>query len=399
LQKNSSFDVILPYSTALFYIGKLLSIRRMVSFFQKLTNYMKFIFTLFLFYAIAAQVSAQTDTLPPAPDFTITTSDSIRRQLYADYLSQGKTVVLYVFFIDCPVCQELEPLLTPLYHEWGNGTAGVEFLSLSTQFNDHNQDLNTFIGMVEHPFLAAGSDGGSLEAIEPYTNGKYGLFIGTPLFVVIAPNGNVTYDPKGESLEATIDALNQAILNTGVEKPAVAFQHSGSITFPNGNGVANAKVKVRNTDTDFTTTDSTGAFQFETSLIARKNYSIQLEKEGSILSGITTLDVVKLQRHILGIEPFTSPYQLIAADVDRSGTISVSDVILLRKLVLNLETTLPNSSWIFINANYTFGNPEAPFFEVYTGDASAFPYKPLSKEVAPFKIIAIKIGDVNFSAT
>jgi hypothetical protein len=53
------------------------------------------------------------------------------------------------------------------------------------------------------------------------------------------------------------------------------------------------------------------------------------------------LDLVKIQNTLLGIEPFTSPYDLIAADANNSQTVSAIDLVELRKLILGLYTELP----------------------------------------------------------
>ena len=48
--------------------------------------------------------------------------------------------------------------------------------------------------------------------------------------------------------------------------------------------------------------------------------------QSCIASAVTTFDLVLISRHILGLEALDSPYKMIAADVNMSGTISTSDV-------------------------------------------------------------------------
>jgi hypothetical protein len=55
--------------------------------------------------------------------------------------------------------------------------------------------------------------------------------------------------------------------------------------------------------------------------------------------GVSTFDLVLITRHILGETLLDSPYKLIAADVDNSGYISVSDLIQLRELILSVRTS------------------------------------------------------------
>ena len=69
------------------------------------------------------------------------------------------------------------------------------------------------------------------------------------------------------------------------------------------------------------------------------------------MNGVSTLDLVKIQRHILGLEELNSPYKLIAADVNADNEIKASDLTELRKLILGIITDLPtNESWRFVES-------------------------------------------------
>lgn len=359
---------------------------------------MKSIFTLLAIVGMLTVAIAQT-TPPLAPDFTVTTSDGVQRSLYADYLDQGKAVVLQLFFTTCPICLEMAPLMEPFYYEWGSGSGPVEFISLSIRANDSNDDVKRYKAMVGHTFPGVGNDGGSLAATQPYTNGTYGFFAGSPTFVVIAPDRTVQYNPKGSGFVATIDSIELALQNTGIVKPAVDFNLSGVVLTSDSMGIENVQIKVRNEGPDSVFSDTLGKFTFTFPLVARNNYRLQFERNDDPANGVTTFDVVKVQRHVLGIEPFTSLYQLLAADVDRSGAVTVADVIQMRRVVLRVDAKFSKSnSWLFLNGNYTFNTPDNPFFEAFTGEAASFVFKPQKKQVEPFSVIAIKVGDVNFSA-
>lgn len=112
------------------------------------------------------------------------------------------------------------------------------------------------------------------------------------------------------------------------------------------------------------------------------------------LNGVTTHDIALITRHILNIEPFQSPYQMIAADVNRSGNITVLDVIALRQLILGITDTFPNNkSWRFIDKSYIFPNSGNPF-----QGPDAFPEYAISDYSAKnIHFIGIKVGDVNNS--
>ena len=53
-------------------------------------------------------------------------------------------------------------------------------------------------------------------------------------------------------------------------------------------------------------------------------------------------DLVLISKHILGNEAqFDSPYKYIAADINKSGSITAFDMVQLRQLILNITTEYP----------------------------------------------------------
>jgi hypothetical protein len=118
------------------------------------------------------------------------------------------------------------------------------------------------------------------------------------------------------------------------------------------------------------------------------------------LNGVTTYDLVLISKHILGIEPFDSPYKMTAADVNNSGSITTFDIVELRKLILGiygpqLPPTPPNP-WPYNSYKFVDKTILLP----------PFPLTPLSQTVQvtvpPLGAIAafkgIKMGDVNNTA-
>ena len=118
-------------------------------------------------------------------------------------------------------------------------------------------------------------------------------------------------------------------------------------------------------------------------------------KNSDPLNGVSTFDLIQIQRHILNIKTFDSPYQYIAADINRSGTVTTLDLIQLRKVILGIDTNFANnSSWRFINVDHIFQDPANPLKE----------YLPEVIRIGPLngirnvEFIGIKIGDLNNSA-
>jgi hypothetical protein len=111
------------------------------------------------------------------------------------------------------------------------------------------------------------------------------------------------------------------------------------------------------------------------------------------LNGVSTFDLLTIQKHILGIVPLPTPYKMIAADVNKSGTITILDNVDLRKLILGVNQTLlpANNSWRYVDASYVFPDPTNPF-------ASIFPeQRTITAPASGADFVSIKIGDVNDS--
>lgn len=140
-------------------------------------------------------------------------------------------------------------------------------------------------------------------------------------------------------------------------------------------------------------TATDGYFTFE--IPKGENYTLQPIKNSDPLNGITTFDLILINKHILGISRFTSPYQHIAADVNKSGTITAFDLVQLRKLILNLIPSFPNNnSWRFVDQKYEFSTatPEGELFS----ENMLLNYT--HEDPINLNFIGIKIGDINGSA-
>ena len=96
-----------------------------------------------------------------------------------------------------------------------------------------------------------------------------------------------------------------------------------------------------------TKTNNKGFFNFK-NINSQKSYYIKCNKNDDILTGVNTLDLIQIKKHLLGVQPFTTLFQFIAADIDNSGDITVKDLIELKKVILGINTNFPNNtSWRF----------------------------------------------------
>lgn len=119
------------------------------------------------------------------------------------------------------------------------------------------------------------------------------------------------------------------------------------------------------------------------------SYHMKGDYFGPYIEGISTLDLVMIQRHILSLEPFDNVYKVIAADVTNDGKVTAADLVSLRKLVLGLSDSFENKSWRIPlkNQNLLLSNP-FPYKEDYQIDS-------LTDHQQQQDFTAIKIGDIN----
>ncbi len=78
---------------------------------------------------------------------------------------------------------------------------------------------------------------------------------------------------------------------------------------------------------------ASGNYLFE-NLPTGGDYIITVEKTDNPLDGVTTFDLVQIAKHILQIQLLTSPYFMLQAAVNGSGTNTTLDLVEIRKVIL-----------------------------------------------------------------
>jgi len=139
-------------------------------------------------------------------------------------------------------------------------------------------------------------------------------------------------------------------------------------------------------------TDNSGSYAFDYNEM-NNDFELTADKNDDYLNGVSTLDLVIIQRHILGSATLDSPYKMIAADVNNDKAITAIDLIQLRKLILGIYDELPNnSSWRFADASTTIdiSNPWNTLDETIN-------IYDLKTDMMDENFIGVKIGDVNQS--
>lgn len=140
-------------------------------------------------------------------------------------------------------------------------------------------------------------------------------------------------------------------------------------------------------------TDLEGKYAFKNILVGEQ-YLIQPTLNYDFLNGVSTRDIVEIQKHILGKKEIQNPYYLIAADVNKSGTITSKDISDIRKLILGLVSEFPNNnpSWNFVDSKVNMTKENAFSF------SSEISLVNLQGDLVDNNFIAIKSGDVTGEA-
>lgn len=130
---------------------------------------------------------------------------------------------------------------------------------------------------------------------------------------------------------------------------------------------------------------------------AQYQYHIEASRNTDPTAGVTTFDLLTIQKHILNITPFQDPYQYLAADVSNNQLVTAQDLLQIRRVILFIDTAFVNvPSWNIFPADITFANPANPFTPAPLKEILYNPYSPGNP--AALKWLGIKSGDVNFSA-
>ncbi len=171
---------------------------------------------------------------------------------------------------------------------------------------------------------------------------------------------------------------------------------AGQLQTEFGASVENAEVQLHSATPEYPLNQMTGlqgVYAFEDNPLLQ-DYAIKGYKNDNHKNGVTTLDMVLIQLHVLGTQTLDSPYKVIAADVNSDQKVSTIDLLELRKLILGIYDELPASeSWCFVDRDQVFHDIHQPwpFIEVLE-------VQELVTSMMEEDFISIKVGDVNGSA-
>ena len=227
-------------------------------------------------------------------------------------------------------------------------------------------------------------------------------------YVIVYDDGSESEDdgsdasgvyPVGEHIvtfTATDDCGNSAtlIVMVTVNTPPNIATIEGSIYTESFEEVNSVQIGLTGIDAFYQTTEENGEYAFS-DIPMGHDYIVYPYKNDNHKNGLTTLDLVLIQRHILGLGDLDSPYKMIAADINNSQSISSVDLVILRKIILGIYDDFPNNrSWRFIDAQYNFLDATDPWLGSVPED---YEITHLDSDMK-IDFIGVKTGDVNESA-
>lgn len=174
------------------------------------------------------------------------------------------------------------------------------------------------------------------------------------------------------------------------ERPALT---AGTIRRTNGEPLDEIVVSMQNnSNAVFCITSETGLYHFYHEF-EENSCQVTPYSDADPADGVTSWDLLMIKRHILNVESFTSPYQYLAADVNNSGSVSMADVVEIKRVILGIQTEFNYApSWRFIPSSHVFENEENP---LEGGEPIEYLMTSPVWEEIDLNFIGVKIGDVS----
>lgn len=167
---------------------------------------------------------------------------------------------------------------------------------------------------------------------------------------------------------------------------------SGTVYRADNAPIGNVPVVLSGSADEIVYTDENGQYAFT---VPTGSYSVSVTSNANHQDGVTTLDAVLIQKHILGEQLLDSPYKLLAADVNQSAVINETDIDEVSNVIYGVTLEFPNNNaWRFYPASYQFPDPSNPWLEAIP---EVINLSDLSSDQT-IDFVGVKTGDVNLSA-
>ena len=195
------------------------------------------------------------------------------------------------------------------------------------------------------------------------------------------------------------DNMSSCTFTVTVREDAICAQGALSITGKvrdtKGAEVSNVLLTLDASAPEFPRTnfsDTNGNYSFE-NIPSRFDYTLSLDIEDEVSNGLSTVDLVQIRNHILGSSVFSSSLQVIAADANNDESLSAVDLVVLQNIIIGFQDSLPNGkAWRFVSQEEINSSTLIPWPQI-----DVFNLPNLTRNLTE-DFVAIKVGDVNFSA-
>jgi hypothetical protein len=295
----------------------------------------------------------------------------------------------------------------------------------------HSKSNNTVIGHEAGFSLNSGDNGNILLGYQAGYNetGSNKLYVensnsATPLIWgdfandLMTVNGALTVteaaDPitlEGLVIDATLDTVLVSDVNGVVHKAHIDDAGAGTVTvsgniseFLNSNNLEDVTVQAYGDFTGTTLTDAAGNYSFTVptnsmihivprpvNISYASTANFYIGNDGAITT-ISTLDIITITQHLLGVSPFTSPFEFIAADVTNDGAVTDADTDSIAQLILGAIVEYPNApSWKFVPSDYVFPDPLKPLAANYMQEKVLYVRR---KNITGVDFTGVKLGNL-----
>lgn len=199
------------------------------------------------------------------------------------------------------------------------------------------------------------------------------------------------------SLQPFLDPQNSGVMTLDAKETSTVegVMIAGKVVSVKGVPMEGVEIQLAGSQTASTTTDVDGNYSF-LDLPTDGDYIITPIKNSPHFDGISTADMVALQRDILGINEFDSPDKFIAADANNNQKISTGDMLAIQRLILGIYTDFPdNTSWRFYTSDFPAGLSEPnPFTAVSTtGSMDSATISMPAGSIMDLDFVGVKVGD------
>jgi len=316
-------------------------------------------------------------------EYTFATKDLDPEKMYTVTVSRKDDAAISV--ISTPEFTIPECCESPI-NDLFSSVSGTISLSLNTGIDPTDYQISWFRG-------------GMCDGMTPCSGGTSLNRDGELTFVIDAADSDLYYVTVVPNDPNCSDKTFERFQNIVVQSQSII----GLVATPAGAAVANVEVALESNQEASSTgkdeimesalTSSEGIYEFEEVEVDQVS-RLSLSKDGDDRTDISTLDLLRLARHILGIKQITSPYGYIAADVTGNGKITTGDMLLLQRIILGITNDIPdNSSWRFVQEDHVFDDMNK-VLDYSFPETFEFSGEETEEDLENINFIAIKVGDL-----